>query len=300
MNRILNQDRFIQFVEDTHQYFDPNGNEYKSVTRVIGSFHEKFDRDNISLAMAKNLAKENNTSIDFERNKLLQEWEDKRKSAEDRGNWIHSNLENYILTGKCDPKLDNVVFQLKELYNYAYRYFPELIIYSSEHRIAGMSDLVVQRQKTIKNYPIIDFFDYKTNESNGIQFNTIREKNNKLTHYNRFMFSPVEHLEDCNYNHYALQLSIYAYMAEITWRIIVGRLAILFIDLELNLHIYPVPYMRYEAKAILDNYKSLKPLPQPKVDLKNDKNDQNYKKSDPILVENDTINVSNDPDNIDW
>jgi CRISPR/Cas system-associated exonuclease Cas4 (RecB family) len=257
-------DDSVRFVEDTHQYFNKLDQELQSVTRVIGKVKPVFERDKLSSIMGKKLADEKGVSPEEGKRIILQQWEDKRKSAEDRGNWIHNNLEKYLLTGNVDVELNGVVDQLKRILAGSYKYIPEALIYSMDHMVAGQSDLVIQRQNSRKS-PVIDFFDYKTNEANGIQYDSIKIKENgDIMHYNRYMLSPFDYLEDCNFNHYSLQLSIYAYMSEITWGIKVGKLAILYIDLNLKMHVIPVPYMRLEAKALLEYNSSLKPLPQTK------------------------------------
>mgnify|MGYP000129479403 CR=1 FL=1 len=41
----LHNDDYITFKADTHQYFDPDGNEYTCMSRVINSVKNFFDRD---------------------------------------------------------------------------------------------------------------------------------------------------------------------------------------------------------------------------------------------------------------
>jgi len=58
-------------------------------------------------------------------------------------------------------------------------------------------------------------------------------------------------------------------MAQITWGLLIGKLAILYIDNDLKLHQYPVPYMKQEAKILLEHNLELKPLP----DIESNKED---------------------------
>jgi hypothetical protein len=257
---IFNQDNTVSFVEETHQYFDTNGNELTSGTRVIGKVKAPFDRERVSKFCGKKLAKESGISEDEAQKQVLAEWDKKKDSSIVRGNWIHNNLEDYLKIGKYDEKLSSVVEQLQPIIKGVYRFYPEALLYSLKYMVAGQSDLVTQRQRG-KN-SVFDFYDYKTNESVGIVFDSIGRKKIPAKHYNRYMIGPFSHIEDCNYYHYSLQLSLYAYMSELTWGIKIGRLAILYVDLNLKLHIYPVPYMRFEAHALLEYHKGLKPLPQ--------------------------------------
>ena len=52
-------------------------------------------------------------------------------------------------------------------------------------------------------------YDYKTSKkiNKRSYFNKVLKKNTMMKY-------PLGHLEDCNYNHYALQISLYAYMLE--------------------------------------------------------------------------------------
>lgn len=249
---IFDKDDMVDFREETHQYFTKFGDELESTTRVIGKAKTPFDRDGISLRMARgNKAKQV---------EILAEWDMKKDSSIVRGNWIHNNLEDYLVKGTYDPKLQKVVEQLQPTFKEGYRFYPEALIYSIDHKMAGQSDLVIQRQRN--QDPVFDFYDYKTNEAKGIEFDSISRKKSPIQHYNRFMLDPLCHMEDCNFNHYALQLSIYAYMAQLTWNIRIGKLTILFIDNNLELHKIPVPYMRYEAIALMKYNDELKPLPK--------------------------------------
>jgi len=265
VDNIFNKDDSVYFKEDTHQYFTKFGEELASTTRVIGKVKMHFDRQGISLAMAK--------GDKSEQKKILAQWDEKRDSSIDRGNWIHDNLEKYLLTGEIDPKLNDVVTQLNPIFKEGYRYYPEALIHSMEYMVSGMSDLVVQRQRSKDT--VFDFYDYKTNESKGIEYDSVSRKKIPYKHYNRFLLPPLDHLEDCNFNHYALQLSVYAFMSQITWGIKIGRMAILFVDNHLKLHKIPVPYMKYEAQALLEHHKSLKPLPEMNV-----KEDETYEEDD--------------------
>ena len=78
--------------------------------------------------------------------------------------------------------------------------YPEHMVYLKSTGICGQSDLVeVVNGK-------VNIIDYKTNKEIKTEGFTnwegITEK----------MLDPISHLDDCNFNHYALQLSIYMYI----------------------------------------------------------------------------------------
>jgi len=251
---MLGLQEHITFKEASHQYFDPQGTEFTSVSRVIQTVTPKFDRQNISMAMARKKAQEDDISVDRAQKLILQDWDHKRDSAIDRGNWIHDNLEAYLTIGSCDEKLVPVAMRVASFLSGYYKYFCEALIYDSDFNVAGQADLVPQRQQDPKG--VVDFFDYKTNESRGIYFDSIKRKDGAIVkHYNQFLKEPLSHLEHCNYNTYSLQLSIYAYMAAQTFGITVGKLGIIFIDKEFKIRMYAVPYMKMEVIALLKHFK---------------------------------------------
>ena len=75
----------------------------------------------------------------------------------------------------------------------------------------------------------------------------------------------MDHLEECNYNTYATQLSGYAYMAEKTYGVKIGKLFIVWIrynekDDKLDYTMIPVPYMKIEIEALFNHFVKLKKI----------------------------------------
>ena len=249
---IFGTDNNVVFDPGPHTYTNSDGREFRSVSRILNSIEIPFDAQAVSLAMSKG---------DKRRQaQLLAEWKKKGQDSLDKGNFIHDNLEEYHKLGTCDEKLKDVVEQIKPLYSKYYRVYSEVMLSDQEYAVAGQTDLVVQRQRSDKS--LFDFYDYKTNQSKGIEFDSIRRKKDPWQHYNKFFLPPLDHLEDCNYTRYSLQLSIYAYLAQRQYGINIGRLALIFIDNDLQVQIHPVAYLRFEAEALLrQTSEALKSLP---------------------------------------
>lgn len=258
----LGVDDTIRFVDSTHQYFDKDGNEYESVTRGLKKLQVPFDREGISRRMAVSKAAEEGISIDTAQANILAEWDGKRDSSIDRGLSIHGSLEKYLLSGTITEQYRPVIQELKKLVAGAYRYYPEVILYDQVFQRAGQADLVIQRQKGSSS--LYDFFDYKTNEAKGIQFDSIAVKNGDVKHANRLFLPPFDYLEDCNYNLYSLQLNFYAYFAVRTYGIRIGRLGIIFINNNLEVSIIPVLFAPEFTRAVLKHLEKLKRLPKAK------------------------------------
>jgi hypothetical protein len=252
----------ITFKEDTHEYFNPQGVKYASVSSVLKMVKVPFDRDGRSRQMAQSMSKEEGITIDQAQKKILAEWDYKRDNSIEVGNNIHNALEKYLKTGNIDPEFDILGKRISHFLKIYHRYYPEKIFHSDQHKIAGTADLPVTRSKA-KTSPI-DIFDYKTNVEKGIEFDTAKfGKAGKFEKfYNRFFLPPVDHLEDCNYNLYSLQLSLYAVMAQMMTGRRIGRLGIIFINHKtLQMTMYPVSYLKLEALAIMDHFKNLKQMP---------------------------------------
>ena len=254
----LYNDNFITFKADTHQYFGSDNKEYKSVSNVLNTIKNPFDKDGISRAIAKR------DGVD--QKDILKEWDNKRIVASDYGTTIHNGLEDYFNAKKVsDKKIEQLGISFsKELKEY-YKISTEKILYDREFLIAGTTDLLLDRQKVTSstNGWVVDLMDYKTNIENGIYFDSIYRKNGTTKHYKKFLLSPLEHLEECNYNIYALQLSSYGRMLEKTYGIKIGKLFIVWIRFDKNLNKFdytmiPVPYMKYEVDALFKSYSTLK------------------------------------------
>jgi hypothetical protein len=267
---MANNDPFLQneiiYRDDTHQYFNLKQEEYKSVSRALKGIQVPFNSGQMSAIMAKKIAFETGISEKQAQQELLAEWESKKDGSIDKGNYVHDSLERYAIKGTCDDEMKEATEFLLKILKEHYRYFPETIIHSHTYKMAGRTDLALMRQKS--KVPILDFIDYKSNIEKGIQFDSINRKTDPLRHYNRFLLPPFDYLEDCNYNTYSLQLSIYAFMAMERLHVKIGRLGILFIDNDFKPSLIPVPFMYQEAKAICEMNIQLKALPQQELPVK--------------------------------
>lgn len=263
MNRsktIIGKDNWVYMKEDTHQYFTLNGDEYASFSSVKKSIQMPFDSHGMSMRMATNELGKGASSEDIAlRAKTIQkEWKGLGDSASEHGKTIHKALEDYSNTGTCPDKYKNMCKLIFTLFAGSRYHFNELIVYSEEHRVAGTFDKGTIRNS---NQTILDIYDYKTNERNGILYDSIKRTATESKHYNRYYLGPFSHIEQCNYYDYCLQLSSYGYMAETTYKIKIGRLGIIYISPELIPRLIPVPYMREEAKMLLSFYRMQKQLP---------------------------------------
>ena len=152
-------------------------------------------------------------------------------------------MEEHDKSGYVNPMyqklIESKIQTIKTLGDYK-MYFPESVIVSEKYKVAGTSD-----RPSLLYGNVMDMYDYKTNVEKGIQF---RNK------YKKRMTNGLEHLECCNYNHYALQLSIYSLILELEHNCTTGRLGILFCNKMQKMFYIPVNYMKFEAMYMLENY----------------------------------------------
>ncbi len=246
--------KFIELSEKDHVYYDKYGNKYTSISELVGSLMPVFPASIVARAIAK---KEEKSVED-----VLAEWEMKRDRAVVHGNHIHANIESFLEKDTCNdeymlPFLNKLK---KEFENYGSIRCEKDVAYSKDHQVAGTPDI-----KAYRSRKIMDIFDFKTNLERGIQY---QDK------YKKYMSIPVEHLEACNYNEYAIKLSLYGLLTEITEGYKIGCLGLYYIsDHHKGVWKYiPIPYMKHYAQLILTQHvvaNNIKPIKEYSIDAFN-------------------------------
>ena len=275
----------ICFNEDTHTYFnvDDVNDRYVSVTTLIHSFTQPFDKDFWSAykALEKLLPKEswniekksllntkkfdksilevyNISENDFnrEQQQILDNWDEENRKACDRGTKIHLDIENsfyknpnagqlkkFGIGGKFECKKDYYDLDLEN------GVYPEYLIFRESPdnvlKIAGQVDLI------IKSGNEIILIDHKTNKKIDQKsgYNTVTKSTAKMKY-------PLNTLDDCNYNHYQLQLSTYAWMLQkINPNFIIKDLILNHYDHNGNNTLYHCNYLKQEVERMLAYYK---------------------------------------------
>ncbi len=127
---------------------------------------------------------------------VKEQWKAKSKAATDKGTKFHNEKENETRERMSFwEQWQGVDYVLTQLDRGIY---PEMMLYNHKNRICGTSDKIIFLNK--REFAVRD---YKTSKT--IEFD------NK---YGDKMKYPLNMLLDCNYNHYNLQLSLYAWMLE--------------------------------------------------------------------------------------
>lgn len=282
--KIDKQNGAIAFSEDEHVYWDVNDNErYISVTTLIHSFTQDFDADFWSAykALEKLLPKESwslekkqllnkkkfdknildmydisEDAFNKEQQDILDAWEEKKNAACERGTKIHSEIEHSFYNNPKDITLQKFgvggKFECKKDYtelDIEYGVYPEYLIYykcpDSTLRLAGQIDLI------IKSGDEITIVDHKTNEKIDVKsgFDTHTKSEAKMKY-------PLNNLMDCNFYHYTLQLSTYAWMLQkINPDFIIKDLILNHYDHNGNNTLYHCEYLKSDVERMLKYYK---------------------------------------------
>ena len=227
-----------------HKYYHKvTGESFKSVTTVLGMLEPEFNSEQIALAISmQDPSKKKEQYQNMSQEEILAEWKRINDEANEYGTEIHEIMERYLLANKIYiPKSDyerDLISKFQEIDPMTKGViYPETILFSEKHKLAGTADII----EDCGDY--FNVWDWKTNK----KFRFISE-------YDHWLNPPVSHLSDCQYNIYALQLSIYAYMFQMETKKKVGRLGIFYYDKEQGFKLVPLPYMGLEAKAILDHW----------------------------------------------
>ena len=168
------------------------GKRYTGITKFLSKYHEPFDAD----AVAEKLSKKTGIEV----NDYLAEWHNSAKE----GTKTHEEIER-IISQKCfDDKMGSDIKNIIDLAIYDAKlngnWHSEMICFNDDFNIAGIADLVIIN-KLEKRFIVIDF---KTTKK--LRFQSFGNKK---------MFHPFESLDDCNYNHYQLQLNCYGLLLAI-------------------------------------------------------------------------------------
>jgi len=223
----------IEFNKELHSYSNARtGLKYFSVTSVINSYKEPFDVEKFSKIVAQ---REGVTQEE-----IKNKWKTIKDTACDYGTDSHKKLENYIISGGVENSNDEMVRKFVNISSIDVKKTKsETIVFNHEYRIAGTADFIIDNGKTF------DVYDLKTNKN----FNSSSK-------YNKFLYSPLSHLSECEYNIYSLQVSTYAFLYSNMTGKNVGNLHIYWFNRETNNFVrYTTPYLYTDIKNMLNSFR---------------------------------------------
>ena len=262
----------LKFIEEGHVYESTNDESinWLSVTSFIAKFKPKFDREGQAKKSSKN---KKSKWYGMTSEEILQAWDNETSRAIKLGNFYHNQRETDMLDFKTISRNGIEVPIIKPLFDEETGskiaseqklkdgVYPEHLVYLKSVGLCGQADVV----EIVDGH--ININDYKTNKE-------IKDKG--FTNWEgitKKMFKPVNHLDDCNLNHYNLQLSIYAYIIKKhNPKLKVGKLTIQHVKFKqvgedangypINEHvngepvleeikIYDLPYLKDEVNSLI-------------------------------------------------
>ena len=233
MNKLMDQN--IVLDKDAHEYslLTQPDLVFTSVTTFIDQFFEGFDSEKI----ATNLVETHPRYADRTVESLIAEW----AATGEHGTLVHDEIENWIKNG-IEPIETKAINGKNWLQNYKLKsdidVLSEVILYSTELNIAGTVDILALDKAT----GLYELIDWKTSK----RIDTSSYGNKTGTS------SVTQDVPDCNFYHYALQLSLYRYLLEEFYGINFNNQLIAHLQDD-GARSLVAPYMRDHIVAMLNN-----------------------------------------------
>lgn len=244
----------IKFIADTHSYLNIDDAEmlqWISVTRLIHYFKEPFDAPGMAVKCSKG---KNPKYKGKTPEQILAMWDAENKRATTLGSWYHDRREQELLEFKTITRDGIELPIVAPIYDKQVKLapsqrlepgiYPEHLVYLKSVGICGQSDRIEVCDKKLHVY------DYKTNKE-------IKREGYKFWDgTTKKMRGPLSHLDDCEFNDYALQLSTYMYMIlKHNYHLKPGKIEISHVKFkvkELDANGYPVTELDMYNNPIID------------------------------------------------
>ena len=232
---ITNTDTDIILDKESHEYrlTSDTGFSFTSVTTLIGQHFEPFNALEIATDLVENNRKYSGRTVEG----LIEEW----RQTGIHGTFVHEEIEDYINDGS-PPTDSKSIAGIDWLEGYKMKsdieIIPERIIYSTDLKIAGTVDVLAYDR--VKDY--YEIIDWKTSKAI------------KTVPYYGKMGTTIQtnNIQDCSFNQYALQLSLYRYLLEEYYGLTINNQIIAHLK-EDGVRGYVAPYMRDTILDITNN-----------------------------------------------
>ena len=199
----------VIFKPEKHEYSSVGDEniDWVSVTSFISKFKQPFDAETISVKSSKN---KKSKWYGMTPEAIREAWKSESTRATDLGTWYHAQREADI----CDlatieregisvpifKPIEQDGIKMAPDQKLSEGVYPEHLVYLKSAGLCGQSDLV----EVINGK--VNITDYKTNKEIKLEGYVNWEGKRQV------MNPPVNHLDDCNFIHYALQLSLYMFI----------------------------------------------------------------------------------------
>ena len=234
------RDKCVKFVEKTHTYY-VNGSSkgYISTTGFVHAFFPHFDAQAAIQKMMSSPRWPQHKHYGKTAEQIANEWKADGEESSKKGTAMHLSIEQWL--NGAETLIEPSILETKEwtyFQNFCKVFSQDLEpyrmeweVWDEEHKLSGSIDAVFRR-KSDGAYVI---YDWK--RSKEIK---------KMAYEHEKGYAPLDHLENCNYSHYTLQLNIYRWFLQKHYGLKVSGLYLII------LHPNNTEYVRYELD-ILEN-----------------------------------------------
>lgn len=202
------RDDRIYFVEETHKYFiDGSCDGNLSCTGFIHEFFGHFDPKATLTQMRKKPTWSTSKYFGKTDEQIIKEWSDSGKIASEAGTAMHLAIEQFL---HGSPEM--IKPEIKETPEW--RYFMKFWNDFGDDLEPYRSEWEVWTSKDIKLCGSIDMVFRRKSTGKFVIYDWKRSKEIKCENRYQNGLAPLDHLPDCNYWHYTLQLNVYKWILE--------------------------------------------------------------------------------------
>ncbi len=225
------RDKDISFQEDGHIYTIKGDKYYKSCTTWIKSFFEKFDADAVIDRMMAKDDWPNSKYFGMTKQEIKDQWSKNGAASAGYGTEMHAVIEDYYndIIRECDKPEYKFFMNFAEDHKHLTPYRTEMMVYDEDIRICGSIDMLFQNDDGT-----LSIYDWK-----------FAKELNMTSAFRKKALPPIQHLDDCNYTHYSLQLNMYRTILERKYDFKIRDMFLVFMHQNLSDN-----YVKVEVKPI--------------------------------------------------
>lgn len=238
------RDKNIKFTEEGHLYTIEGADDHPiSVTTLIHKYFLEFDADKIIDKMMSSSRWNKSKYYGMTKEQIKEKWNKDGEEASSLGTKMHFAIEcffNGTLTEQPNTKEFKLFLkfwmEFNEKTNSYKPYRTEWMVYTDSKKICGSIDMTLQNEKGE-----IIILDWKRSK--------LLKKDNPF----QKGIDIFSHLDDCNYNHYTIQLNCYRYILEKFYGKKVVGLALVVLHPDNDDYIFsPVPFLDKEINDLFN------------------------------------------------
>lgn len=197
------RDERIRFFEEGHVYEVDGKRGYTSVTTFIHKYFQEFDAPKVIRKMRNSPKWEKSPYYGKTDEEIMEQWETKKKDSAESGTLMHLQIENFyngleVETEKIPTEWGYFNKFHQEFGRIPYR--TEWYVFDEDSGLAGSIDMI-----------------FRAEDGNDVDLIIVDWKRTlelKVSNHFQKGLPPIDHLDDCNFVHYSLQLNTYKYILE--------------------------------------------------------------------------------------